>query len=166
MKRSYKITLFLAVLCIVCVALVACDNVSDKDVTADVLSLADNCGNLSVTLTKNDKTYFSLVMEEGKETVVNDPYGIGLKVDDYIDFSAKITTTLKAGDLTEEELDYDEKSGKVELSATIKDAQKTLGITASSARIYISGNLSDGTVDEYVVRYTDVNSYTVDIRLY
>lgn len=142
------------------------ENTTNNANASKALDLASQCKNVSVAIYKGDKIYYGFAKEEGKSETVINPYEIDIDVSDYIDLTKNIKGMLKVSDVTIGEIDYDSSSGDITLSATLKDSSATLGVSSDSATLYIDGNISNNTVREYSIEYTDKNAYDVKINLY
>lgn len=165
--KSKKILLtVISVLLIACtLAFAACDPEEVDKSTENALALASKCETTSVTLTKGETVYYSFSKTGDQAAVINDPYGINVSAESYVDFAKEIKSAITASDITVTEKEYNVASGSVKLSATLNDAAKLLGVEASDATLSIDGNLITNIVSEYKVTYVDSNGYTVEIAL-
>lgn len=165
--KSKKIVLtVISVLLIACtLAFAACDPKEVDTSTDSALALASKCDTTSVTLTKGETLYYGFTKTGEQTAVVNDPYGIGVSAETYIDFAKEIKSAITVSDITVVEKVYNEPTGVIKLSATLNDAAKLLGVEASDATLTIEGNLITYSVSAYKVAYVDANGYTVEIAI-
>lgn len=167
MKTSKKIIVaVIAMLAIACtLAFAACDPEEADNGVKGAIALASECDTTTVTLSKGDVVYYGLVKSGDSEAVVNDPYGTGVSADAFIDFAKELKASFSESDLTIVSNDYDSVGGEIALTATFKDAAKTLGVVSENVNLTIEGNLITKKVTKYVVTYVDSNGYDVNIAL-
>ena len=166
MKSNKILLALISVLLIACtLAFAACDPEEVDKSTENALALASKCDTTSVTLTKGETVYYSFSKTGDQAALINDPYGVNVSADKYIDFAKDIKSAINASDITVTNKEYDNATGSVKLSATLNDAAKLLGVDASDATLTIEGNLIINSVSAYKVVYVDSNGYTVEIAL-
>lgn len=166
MKSKKMILTVISVLLIACtLAFAACTPDEVDTSTDDALALASKCDTTAVTLTKGETVYYSFTKTGDQAAVVNDPYGVGVSAEQFIDFAKEIKSAITASDVMVTAKEYNETSGMIKLSATLNDATKLLGVEASDATLTIEGNLITNAVSAYKVAYVDANGYAVEIAL-
>lgn len=161
MKKSNKILIVLLIA--VCIAgmlatTVACDKRSPLNET---VTLANGKTNCSVVITRNGETVYSY-----KNGEVENPHGLDVNAQDYIDTAATVSISLTAQNLKEGySFEYNDGNGNVSLEATLTNTASVLGRNIDGAKLSVVGNIDGKTLEKYVVSYTDENGLEVTISL-
>lgn len=161
MKKNNKILVVLLIA--VCIAgilatTVACDKRSPIN---EAVTLANGKTNCSVVITRNGDVVYSY-----KNGEVENPYGLDVNAQDYIDTAATVSISLTAQNLKEGySFEYNDGNGDVSLEATLVNTASVLGRNIDGATLTVIGNIDGKTLEKYTVSYTDENGLDVTISL-